>query len=82
MMSGCEPALLGTLGTVAIVVEELPQIELSVDPDDNVILATAVAGRADLLVTGDKSGLLALKAVRGIPIVTPRDALGPISRRG
>ena len=39
------------------------------------ILATATGGEADLLVTGDKSGLLELRAVHGIPIVTPRQAL-------
>jgi uncharacterized protein len=42
------------------------------DPDDLPILGTAVAGRADLLVTGDRD-LLGLKRHQGIPIVTPRD---------
>ena len=40
------------------------------DPGDNVVLATAVAGRADYIVTGDKP-LLALERYRGIPIVPP-----------
>lgn len=71
-------ALLETIRAAAVVVEELPDIDLSPDPDDNAILATAVAGEADLLVTGDKSGLLRLKSVRGIPIVTPLQALGRI----
>lgn len=73
--------LLGTMKTVAIVLEDMPQIELSADPDDNAILATAVSGHADLLVTGDKSDLLTLKTVQGTPIVTPRDALARIRRR-
>lgn len=68
-------ALLETIGAAAHVVERLPDVELSPDPDDNAILATAIAKEADLLVTGDKSGLLALKSVHGIPIVTPREAL-------
>jgi len=68
-------ALLETLAAAALMVDELPDIDLSPDPDDNVILATAIAGEADLLVTGDKSDLLALKTVHGIPIVTPRQAL-------
>jgi putative PIN family toxin of toxin-antitoxin system len=68
-------ALLETIGTAALVIGELSDIDLSPDPDDNVILATAVAGEADLLVTGDKSGLLELGSVCGIPIVTPRQAL-------
>lgn len=42
------------------------------DPDDLPVLGTAVAGRADLLVTGDQD-LLAVGHHDGIPIVTPRD---------
>jgi putative PIN family toxin of toxin-antitoxin system len=42
------------------------------DPDDLSILGTAVAGRANLLVTGDRD-LLGLKRHGDIPIVTPRD---------
>jgi uncharacterized protein len=41
------------------------------DKDDLAVLGTAVAGRADLLVTGDQD-LLVLKEHAGIPIVTPR----------
>lgn len=41
------------------------------DPDDLPVLGTAVAGAADLLVTGDRE-LLALGRYQGIPIVTPR----------
>jgi predicted nucleic acid-binding protein len=43
-----------------------------VDADDLPVLGTAVAGRADCLVTGDK-GLLALGNHQGIPILSPRD---------
>lgn len=42
------------------------------DADDLPVLGTAVAGRCDLLVTGDAQ-LLALGSFEGIPIVTPRD---------
>jgi putative PIN family toxin of toxin-antitoxin system len=73
-------ALLETIGAAALVVEGLPEIDLSPDPDDNLILATAVAGDVELFVTGDKSGLLELSSVRGIPIVTPRAALERIQR--
>lgn len=38
---------------------------------DEWILASAVAAHADVLVTGDEE-LLALRKVRGIPIVSPR----------
>ena len=39
---------------------------------DDVVLATAVAGRAEMLVTGDKE-LLAMGGYEGIPIQSPRD---------
>ena len=42
------------------------------DADDLPVLGTAVAGRCDLLVTGDAE-LVALGSFEGIPIVTPRD---------
>ena len=41
------------------------------DPDDLAVLGTAIAGRADYLVSGDKD-LLVLKEHAGIPILTPR----------
>ena len=42
------------------------------DRDDDVVLATAVAGEADYIVTGDED-LLTLKRYRNIPIVSPRE---------
>ena len=44
------------------------------DPDDDAVLATAVAAKADLLVTGDKD-LLVLGSHGGIPIVAPKECL-------
>jgi predicted nucleic acid-binding protein len=41
------------------------------DSNDLAVLGTAVAGHADLLVSGDKD-LLVLREHAGIPIVTPR----------
>lgn len=41
------------------------------DPDDNKILATAIAGKADYIISGDMH-LLTLKNYRGIEIVTPK----------
>jgi predicted nucleic acid-binding protein len=61
-----------------LVPDILPAISLSPDPDDNLTIATAVAGEADLLVTREKSDLIALSVVHGIPICTPRDALEQI----
>jgi predicted nucleic acid-binding protein len=42
------------------------------DPDDDVVLGTAVAGRCDAIVTGDKD-LLGLVRFREIAVVSPRD---------
>lgn len=44
------------------------------DPDDDHVLACALAVQADLIVSGD-AGLLNLKAYQGIPIVTAAEAL-------
>ena len=41
------------------------------DPDDRWVLASAVAGRADILVTGDQD-LLAIAEAAPLPIVSPR----------
>lgn len=57
----------------ATVLNQLPDIQRSPDPDDNPILATAIAGGADYLVTGDKRGLLSLGKVEGVQIVSARD---------
>ena len=43
------------------------------DPDDVPIIGAALAGDADLFVTGDKA-LLELGEIEGLPIVTPRAA--------
>ena len=44
------------------------------DANDDWILTTALAAKADALVTGDKD-LLALGQHQGVPILTPRDGL-------
>lgn len=49
------------------------------DPDDDVILATAIAADADLIVTGDKD-LLVLKEFQQIPIVTPAECFARLTR--
>ena len=73
--------LLYHLEAVGMVVHELPEMSLSPDPKDDPILATAVAGAVDLLVSGDKADMLALGHVEGIPIVTARDAVRMLRRR-
>ncbi len=53
-------------------IEITPFSTESPDPDDNVFLDLAKQGKADALVTGDKSDLLALGTADGIPIITAR----------
>ncbi len=65
-----------TLREHAIVIEDLPSIDVSPDPDDNPIIATAIAGAAQYLVSGDKHDLLDLGAVAGVRILTIRDFVG------
>jgi uncharacterized protein len=54
------------------------EVEFPADPADAKILACAVAGKADVIVTGDKKHLLPLKRYRGIPIVSPAEFLEQI----
>jgi len=68
-----------TIDAAAVVVESLPETKVAADPDDNVILATAITGHAELIVTGDKSHLLSLGSVEGIPVITPREAIRRLS---
>jgi len=50
------------------------------DPDDDVVLATAMAAKADLIVTGDQD-LLVLGQHAGIRILSPRQFLERLDRR-
>ena len=52
--------LLNELRRLAVQVRKLPRVEISRDPGDDYLLALAQASHADYLVTGDKTGLLAL----------------------
>jgi uncharacterized protein len=67
--------LINELRDLAIVLKDLPIVAVSPDPWDNYLLATAAAGGADFLVTGDKRDLLPLGRYGGAKIVTVRDFL-------
>ena len=56
--------LIYNLKAVGVVVSDLPETHLSADPKDNPILATAIAGKANLIVTGDKSHMQSLGQMR------------------
>lgn len=51
-------------------IADYPVTGLCRDPDDEAYIRTALAGRADYIVSGD-SDLLALKAVHHIPVIPP-----------
>ena len=61
------------LRDLAIMVDDLPMVDISPDPYDNYLLAIASGGMADYLVTGDKLDLLALKRYDGTSIVSVTD---------
>ena len=50
------------------------------DPDDDAVLACALAAGADLIVSGDKR-VRNLKTYHGIPIVNPAEALKRLPER-
>jgi putative PIN family toxin of toxin-antitoxin system len=62
--------LVNELKALAISVDPLPRVFRSPDPEDDFLLAAAQAGRADYLVTGDKSGLLSLIRHEGTRILS------------
>ena len=65
--------LVNQLKKLAESIDELPNVQRSSDPDDDYLLALAEAGRADYLVTGDKSGLVALGRHKGTHIISAKD---------
>lgn len=65
----------------ATVLTELPEVDLSRDPQDNPVLAMAIVGKADYLVTGDRLGMLSLKRVDATHVVTAADFLKILKRR-
>ena len=54
----------------------LPPVERSPDPMDDFLLAMSEAGNADYLVTGDKSGLLALDRHQATRIISAKEFAG------
>jgi putative PIN family toxin of toxin-antitoxin system len=56
--------------------EAVPRV-IPADPDDDHVIAAAMAAKADLVISGDRH-LLNLASYHGIRIVTPADALSII----
>lgn len=71
--------LINQLRAMAVWIDALPRVERSPDPFDNFLLAMAEGGQANVLVSGDKRGVLTLKSHGPCRIVTVRqmvDELG------
>jgi len=65
---------------LAQVVEPALIARISADPEDDHVLACALAARADLIVSGD-ADLLNLKSYQGIPIIAATEALQRLPQR-
>ena len=65
---------------LAQVVRPTPTPRIVSDPDDDVVIGTALAAKADLLVTGDRP-LLSVEKYQGVRIVGVAEALELITAR-
>lgn len=70
----------GFAALVTIVTPAVIRPTITHDPPDDVVLATALAAQADLIVSGDPD-LLNLKSYQNIPIVNPAEALKRLPQR-
>jgi putative PIN family toxin of toxin-antitoxin system len=64
------PAILAAVRDATRFVTPAPMAPVCRDPADDMVLATALAARADAVVTGDED-LLVLDPFQGIRVVTP-----------
>jgi putative PIN family toxin of toxin-antitoxin system len=72
--------VLSELRKLVKVIEPPPlAVPMCRDPDDDAVLALALASQAEVIISGDDD-LLALKFFQGIPIVDPVKALQLIAR--
>jgi uncharacterized protein len=72
------PAMLSNYRALVTLVEPLPMAATSRDPDDDAVLACALAAGADLIVTRDND-LLTLGTFRQIRILSSADALAALA---
>jgi putative PIN family toxin of toxin-antitoxin system len=65
----------------ALLVKRLPNVDVVDDAGDNYLLAMAMAGKAEYLVTGDKSDLLALERHQRTRLVTVQEMVSTLKLR-
>ena len=51
------------------------------DPDDEAIIASALAGQAEVFITGDKA-LLELQRIEKLPVMSPRQFWEVLAAKG
>ncbi|MGH9445458.1 MAG: putative toxin-antitoxin system toxin component, PIN family [Terriglobia bacterium] len=61
------------LWELAELVIDPPDVKVSSDPNDDKFIATAIAGKADYLVTGDVHHLLNIGEYQGVTIIPPKE---------
>lgn len=67
------------LTALSMLATDLPSLKaVPLDPKDDMIVATAVAARAEYLVTGDRRHLIVLEHYEGIRILSPRAFLAEL----
>ena len=62
------------LGQMAAIVDEIPNVQIVRDPNDDMIIACAIAAGADYLISRDKD-LLTLGQYESVRIISPEEAL-------
>ena len=67
--------LMNRMLQTALIVDPLEPVDASPDPDDNVIIAVALTGNAEFLVSGDGRHMTLLKKVGTLRIVTVQQAM-------
>ncbi len=72
--------LINDLRAFSLMVTQLPTVTISRDPNDNFLLATAKAGNAEFLITGDARDVLNLKTFAGTRIISVRAFLSSQGR--
>jgi uncharacterized protein len=72
------PQLIGNYSASATRVEPLRILPIAPDPDDDMVIGTALAAKADLIVTGDRT-LRSIAQYQGIRLVSVVEALEAVA---